>query len=330
MIVVRLPKALTLLAFLAGLFGSQLFMSRDAQAQVCAATINNVDFGSPNILSTAPTDALASVTVSCTHIPFLSVVKVCPSLGDGSGGSTTSFREMQTGTGSILNYHLYQDSGRTAAWGAVNEPQLGTVPSILLSAGLSGSASATDTIYARLFGNQTSAAPGNYLSTFAGGETAFTYSAFVFGATNSCAGFVGAATIHPSFNVVALAPAYCTLTTTDLNFGIAGVLQAQISAQTNLRVACTNKTPFSVSLDGGVAHGQPTQRKMTSPTGDTVTYGLYRDAARTQGWGDTSSTWVGGTGIGTDQSLSVYGLVPTQTTPRPGSFSDRVVATVTY
>jgi spore coat protein U-like protein len=324
------PRKVHLLAVLTCLLVLPLCMSNKAHAQVCSATVNDVDFGAPNVLSADATDALASVTVSCTHVPFLTVVKICPSFGDGSGGSSNSVRQMRGGNGNILNYQLYQDAGRTASWGAVNEPQLGTVPSMLLSAGLSGSASATETIYGRLFGNQTSAAPGNYVSTFTGGDSAFTYSGFLLGATNSCAGFVGAATIHPSFNVAASAPAYCTLTTTDLNFGIAGVLQAQISAQTNLRVACTNKTPFSVSLDGGLAHGLPTQRKMTSPAGDAVAYGLYRDAARTQGWGDTSSTWMGGTGIGTDQSLAVYGLVPAQVTPRPGSFSDRVVATVTY
>jgi len=329
MIHVELRKTVTILAVLIGFFVSP-FTAQKAQAQVCSATVNNVDFGSPNILSTNPTDALASVTVSCTHISFLTVVKICPSFGDGSGGSSNSIRQMRVGTGSTLNYQLYQDSGHTAAWGAVNEPQLGTVPSILLTAGLSGSASATETIYARLFGSQSSAATGSYISTFTGGDSAFTYSGFLLGATNSCAGFVGSATIHPSFNVVASAPAYCTLTTTDLDFGITGAIQAQISAQTNLRVACTNKTPFSVSLDGGLAHAQPTQRKMTSPAGDSVTYGLYRDAARTQGWGDTSSTWMGGTGIGADQSLAIYGLVPIQPTPRPGSFSDRVIATVTY
>jgi spore coat protein U-like protein len=37
-----------------------------------------------------------------------------------------------------------------------------------------------------------------------------------------------------------------------------------------------------------------------------------------------------GTGSGLPQTFTVYGRVPTQNTPAPGSYSDTVVLTISY
>jgi spore coat protein U-like protein len=64
---------------------------------------------------------------------------------------------------------------------------------------------------------------------------------------------------------------------------------------------------------------------------DTVTYGLYRDAGRTLPWGATVGVdTASGTGTGLAQNLTVYGRIPPQTTPQPASYSDTIIATVTY
>jgi spore coat protein U-like protein len=66
-------------------------------------------------------------------------------------------------------------------------------------------------------------------------------------------------------------------------------------------------------------------------SGSTVTYGLYRDSARSQAWGSTAGVdTVSGTGTGLTQTLTVYGRVAPQTTPTPGTYSDTIIATVTY
>jgi spore coat protein U-like protein len=39
---------------------------------------------------------------------------------------------------------------------------------------------------------------------------------------------------------------------------------------------------------------------------------------------------VSGTGTGLTQTLTVYGRVAPQTTPKPGTYSDTIIATVTY
>lgn len=63
-----------------------------------------------------------------------------------------------------------------------------------------------------------------------------------------------------------------------------------------------------------------------------MTYGLYKDAARSQPWGDatTPGSTVAGAGNGLVQQLTVYGRVPPQTTPSPGTYTDTVVVTLTY
>jgi spore coat protein U-like protein len=301
------------------------------RAQSCSATVNDIDFGAADVQSGGPTDVLTTLTVTCTRIPFLSVVKMCPGLGEGSGGASGSARLMRATSSNSLSYQLFQDSSRTLAWGAVDTPEIGTVPAILLSGSLSGAATTSRTIYARLFAGQAAAAPGLYTSSFAGGNVAFTYSSFFLGASNSCTGFVGSSVIRPEFEVVAQVVSECSLTTNDLNFGTVGVIQAPIVGQASLGVTCTTRTPYTVSLDGGSASAaNPTARLMTSAAGDTLTYGLYRDAARSQPWGATASTRINGTGTGAQQTFQVYGQVPVQRTPRPGLFSDRIVATVTY
>ncbi|OYR19401.1 spore Coat Protein U domain protein [Brucella thiophenivorans] len=70
---------------------------------------------------------------------------------------------------------------------------------------------------------------------------------------------------------------------------------------------------------------------MTGPGGATITYSLYRNAARDTVWGDTTGTnTLAGTGTGAAQQLTVYGRVPPQNTPAPGTYTDTVTATITY
>jgi spore coat protein U-like protein len=84
-------------------------------------------------------------------------------------------------------------------------------------------------------------------------------------------------------------------------------------------------------LDNGQTGTAPTALKMKSASGDTVTYGLYRDSSRSQVWGSAaSSQGITGTGTGANLAIPVYGQVPAQTTPRPGAYSDRIVATIAY
>ena len=51
-------------------------------------------------LSSADTDITATIAVSCTGLP-LTTVRICPSIGAGSGGATSSARQMTGGTSTL-------------------------------------------------------------------------------------------------------------------------------------------------------------------------------------------------------------------------------------
>lgn len=235
-----------------------------AEAQTCSATVSSIDFGSPDLLAGSTTDALATVTISCTGIPLLSVIKMCPSIGAGSAGSSGSARLLSNGS-RTLSYQLFQDSARSQGWGALDNAQLGTVPAIIIGNILSGAGTATRTIYARLYADPTATA-GTYVSSFSGSQTAFSYSALLLGASTNCTGFVGTSVVRPEFTVTTSPQPTCTISATDLDFGVKGVLSSAITGQSSIGVTCTQGASWSVTLDGGQS-GNTAARAMASTAG---------------------------------------------------------------
>ena len=61
-----------------------------------------------------------------------------------------------------------------------------------------------------------------------------------------------------------------------------------------------------------------------------VSYQMYQDASRIKNWGDEVGSTVQGTGSGSSQDFPVYGLVPPQTMPAPGTYTDTIIVTVTF
>lgn len=145
------------------------------------------------------------------------------------------------------------------------------------------------------------------------------------------AGTAEAATASSTFAVTSTVQATCTVTSgTNLAFGIYTGTQA--TATTTVSVACTNTTAYQVGLNAGTATGATVAtRKMTGPSSAVLSYSLFRDASRTQNWGNTAGTdTVSGTGDGTTQAITVYGAVPAGQFVAPGSYADTIVVTVTY
>jgi spore coat protein U-like protein len=141
-----------------------------------------------------------------------------------------------------------------------------------------------------------------------------------------------AATATSTFTVQITITTSCVINSAaTLNFGSQGVLAANVDQTTTIQLQCTNSTPYTVSLDPGTSTGATvTTRKMVNGA-NTVSYSIYRDAARTLNWGNTIGTdTVAGTGNGAAQSITVYGRVPAQTTPAPAVYTDTVTLTVTY
>lgn len=148
--------------------------------------------------------------------------------------------------------------------------------------------------------------------------------------------------LEATFAVTLTITASCTLTTNDLAFGThAGAIGADIPGQANIVVNCTNATPYTVGLNNGTGTGATAaSRKMTHTNGtDTVIYSLYTTVGHGTVWDNNcgtppspSATCASGTGSGSDQTITVYGLVPTagQNPVTVGNYSDTVTATLTF
>jgi spore coat protein U-like protein len=114
------------------------------------------------------------------------------------------------------------------------------------------------------------------------------------------------------------------------------VLAAAVKHQTTVSVTCTNTTPYNVGLDAGTVTGSTVASRLmagttTGNTSTTVDFQLYQDAGHTTIWGNTQGTnTVGGTGNGAAQTISVYGQVPSQATPKPDTYQTTVTATVYF
>lgn len=97
-----------------------------------------------------------------------------------------------------------------------------------------------------------------------------------------------------------------------------------------------------ISLNAGLPPGTLQQRRLRTVAGDLLNYNLFRNAARTQIWGDGSSgTYTAPTvpatlvlppsGHSRTGSRTVYGRMPAgQTHAAPGSYSDTITVTVTF
>lgn len=310
----------------AGLALAACLFTSPALAQSCSFSMSNMNFGFVNLAGGGAVDTTATLNVTCSNPLSLALsVRICPNINAGSGGQAGGFRRMLQGT-NVLNYQLYQNPGRTTLWGAVGQPALGSPPPIDLGLPLLFN-STTRTVYGRIAASQASAPRGLYLSSFAGGQTSFTYTAFTLLAP-SCADVTQNPTQVP-FNVTAAVEPTCIVSAQSINFGSHGVLNTAVDATGAITLTCTANLSYSIALNGGLSNSPPAARQMAR-AGSSIIYGLYRDANRTAAWGSAAGDIVTGTGTGSLQSLPVYGRVPAQNTPAPGNYTDTVVVTVSY
>ncbi|HEV7318445.1 MAG TPA: spore coat U domain-containing protein [Ensifer sp.] len=296
-----------------------------AAAQSCNFSLSNLDFAQVDTLSGLESTSTATLTASCTGL-LLSRILVCPGIGAGSGGATASARQMLSGA-ATLNYQLYSDPARSIIWGSQQWSYPSRPPALPVNLGLLGSGQAQITIYGKVFANQIGSAPGVYMSTFTGSDMAFSYQ---YSSSSDCTQAAGTV-VHPGFNVNAFVAANCAVTTQPVDFGAVGVLSRNVDSEGAVIVTCTPGTAYTIGLGTASGGGNPTARKMTNAS-QSVTYGLYKDSAHTQPWGDSAlpGSTVGGVGAGAGQTFTVFGRVPPQTSPSAGVFTDTVIVSVTY
>lgn len=141
-----------------------------------------------------------------------------------------------------------------------------------------------------------------------------------------------AVTATGKMNVRIAIQASCeVISASDLDFGSATSLALTIDQSSTLTIKCSNTTPYNVGMSIGTGGGTTSARRMTGVGSEYITYGLFRDSARSQVWGDTVGTDTAtGIGSGANQNFTVYGRVNSQTAPTPGNYADVVTVTITY
>lgn len=317
-----------------GLVGSSIVLAclaaAPARAQNCAYSVSNLNFG--NIDVTANTPFTASGTYSATCSALLTATRTCPNVETGSGGIHASGSPRYLASGpDRLAFNLFSDPSYSTVWGSYLWGFPFTSPATDITTILLGNGSASRTIYARIANGQQTLPAGSYVSSFAGGHTRMTRGAYLLGMFPPDCATLTTPIGQAPFTVTATIVTNCAVSATTLDFGISGVLSNSVDASNALNVTCTAQTPYTIALDLGTSGAtDPTQRKMTKAA-ETISYGLYRDATRTLVWGITTGVnTLAATGTGLAQTHTVYGRVPAQSTPSPGTYTDTIVVTVTY
>ncbi|WP_167772975.1 Csu type fimbrial protein [Ramlibacter humi] len=155
---------------------------------------------------------------------------------------------------------------------------------------------------------------------------------------------VAAGTDSTQFKVLLKITESCTISAkapTDVDFGsqarITGT-STNYDAAGKLIVNCSDGTPWSIGLDGGVnsaslpatpTAGDRRMKHTTALPAVYVPYDLYKDSSRSTFWGNSGTALKAGTGTGLDQTIDVYGRLTDVNYPA-GNYQDTITATVIY
>jgi spore coat protein U-like protein len=312
-------------------------------ATTCSANMTNVSFGASDPF-TGWSGVTATINYQCNTAGLslfaTAAVRLCFGIGSGDQGSgfTTVPRRMTSGANE-LRFNLYEDAGHSLVWPAAisgsDSYEVALQYSVPL---LGGSGSGSVTVYGDIISGQNTAIPGSYSNSFSGLD-AF----MVFRANERLIGSASLPTTCTSggsysgsgsfpFAASAIVEASCNpaFSVQNISFGTQGVLSTNIDTTAIIAPQCTNTTPYQIGLDNG-QNASGSTRRMHNGAGKYVSYELYRDAARSQRWGDTlNSDTLAGIGTGSAQAKSIYARTAPQITPPQGSYSDTVTVTIYY
>ncbi|MDB5713342.1 MAG: hypothetical protein JWO15_739 [Sphingomonadales bacterium] len=141
----------------------------------------------------------------------------------------------------------------------------------------------------------------------------------------------------PSPALAACGPCSCNVSATPVNFGTYSPVSSSDTVSTgNIRVQCTLLIALggSYTIDLSTGSGTYAQRTLVSG-GSVLRYNLYTTVSNSLIWGNDS----GGSSRVTesisalliyDQTLTVYGRIPSGQNVPTGSYADAISVTVTY
>jgi spore coat protein U-like protein len=158
-----------------------------------------------------------------------------------------------------------------------------------------------------------------------------------FGLMMALAGTAAAGNAQSNINVSASVTATCSISAGAMAFGsydpVAG---SQVDGQATLTVSCTKGATATITLgQGSNASGASTDtapvRRMKDSGTNMLSYALFSDSNRSVTWGNTAGTGVSYTSAGSaSQPILVYGRIAASQDLPAGSYTDTVVATITF
>ncbi len=138
------------------------------------------------------------------------------------------------------------------------------------------------------------------------------------------------ATLSDTLAVRVVVQPACTISGATLDFGNYTSGQATaLNGFTQIAYNACPATQLRFQLDGGT-NGTSTARKLANGSGGLLNYGIYRDSARTQNFGqgvDSRLITPSASGTGT---VSVYGRIPAGQSVAAGTYTDTVVITLDF
>ena len=296
----------------------------DAEAAViCTLSGPTLIFGTINIFSTSTTSG--SATFTCTNTGGSQQIFACLSIGTGTGGTTPSNRTLASGINTIPIQITGGESWPPQIGNGSSYPMEGVVN---IRVPGNGSASKTFSLVVTIPAPSSLPPAGAYASTFTGTDFQVYWNTT---SQSTCPALVsagGTLISSGSFSASAVVVNQCSVSATNMNFGSASLLTSALNATAQVSVTCNAGIPLTVALDKGATGTGPTNRLMTAGT-HTVQYGIYKDSAHSQPWGNTAGVNTASAN-GPAASLTAFGQVPPQPAPIPGSYADIVGVTVTY
>lgn len=162
-------------------------------------------------------------------------------------------------------------------------------------------------------------------------------SAILIAAGSAAPAMAGTATSN--LTVSSSVPNNCTISTASIDFGNYDPVGANASTNASgtgtVTVTCTSGASANIKLSQG-SNADPAStdaipmRRLKDAGTNRLSYGLYKDNIHTQIWGNTAGTGVSHTGTGSAQAMTVFGLISAGQNVPAGSYSDTVVAEISF
>ena len=126
----------------------------------------------------------------------------------------------------------------------------------------------------------------------------------------------------------------CTISATSVNFGSYNVFTGSTTDSTGTVTINCNGSAHNITVGLSQGSSSTFNPRTMIKGGETLTYNLYRDAARTTIWGDgtggTSTYTNANPANNADIILTVYGRVPAGQDVSAGAYSDTVAAVINF